>query len=85
MGRVCVFCVVLCVAARVRAGQGVHLYGRGGREVVEGPQKVDSLHIIHKGCERNCARISETDEGTQLSQMAIRGLKRPLGGHVRYD
>ena len=44
MGRVCVCCVVLCVAARVQAGQGVHLYGRGGREVVEGPQKVDSLH-----------------------------------------
>ena len=33
---------------------------------------------------KKCAPGFRTDEGTQLSQMAIRGLKRPVGGDVRY-
>ena len=44
MGRVCVCCVVLCVAVCVLAGRGVHLYACGGRKVLKGPRKVDSLH-----------------------------------------
>ena len=44
MGRVCVCCVVLCVALRVLSGRGVHPHAISGREVVEGPRKVDSLH-----------------------------------------
>mgnify|MGYP007042565172 FL=1 len=43
-GHVCVRCVVLCVAARVRGGRGVRPHARGGRRVLEGPPKGDSLH-----------------------------------------
>ena len=44
MGRVCVCCVVLCVAVCVLAGRGIHPYACGGRKVLKGPRKVDSLH-----------------------------------------
>ena len=43
-GHVCVRCVVLCVAARVRGGRGVRPHARGGRTALEGPPKGDSLH-----------------------------------------
>ncbi len=44
MGRVCVCCVVLCVAVCVLAGRGIHPYACGGRKMLKGPRKVDSLH-----------------------------------------
>ena len=43
-GHVCVRCMVLCVAERVRGGRGVRPHARGGRRVLEGPLKGDSLH-----------------------------------------
>ena len=43
-GHVCVRCMVLCVAERVRGGRGVRPHARGGRRALEGPLKGDSLH-----------------------------------------
>ena len=45
MGRVCVCCVVLCVAVCVLAGRGVHPFACGGRKVLKGPRKVDYLDL----------------------------------------
>ena len=42
-GHVCVRCMVLCVAERVRGGRGVRPHARGGRRALEGPLKGDSL------------------------------------------
>ena len=64
MGRVCVCCVVLCVAVCVLAGRGIHPYACGGRKVLKGPRKVDSLHttrffVFWTLCRRNASNVLE--------------------------
>ena len=46
-GHVCVRCMVLCVAERVRGGRGVRPHARGGRRVLEGRGPAERRFFTH--------------------------------------